>query len=195
MAHDRMSAKDASYVFSQLVDAVDHLHSKGFVHCDIKPGNILIDADLKIKLIDFGNMIELPMDWDPREGPVIYDPYDGILGTRLYTPTEMICNDPYIPQGLDVWAMGVTLFQMVTGYRPFRDENSIKKHIINYDLEQLENTAALTKMWPILCRCLEPDPLERITIQSLKEVDGIRPFPVWKVDLSKEEVRMMHRRV
>ena len=43
-----MSVEDAAYVFSQLVAAVGHLHSKGFSHCDIKPRNILIDEKLKV---------------------------------------------------------------------------------------------------------------------------------------------------
>ena len=43
-----MSVEDATYVFSQLVAAVGHLHSKGFSHCDIKPRNILIDEKLKV---------------------------------------------------------------------------------------------------------------------------------------------------
>ncbi|KAI0085079.1 kinase-like domain-containing protein [Irpex rosettiformis] len=74
MEHHHMSAKDAFYVLSQLVDAVDHLHLKGFVHCDIKPSNILIDGDLKVKLIDFCNVVipRVSKDWDQKDGPVFY---------------------------------------------------------------------------------------------------------------------------
>lgn len=43
-----MSAKDAKYVFNQLVDVVTDCHSRGIIHCDIKPENIAIDADLKV---------------------------------------------------------------------------------------------------------------------------------------------------
>ncbi|KAI0087984.1 kinase-like domain-containing protein [Irpex rosettiformis] len=56
--------KDAKYVFSQLVDAVRYLHTKGIAYCDIKPANILIDEQLKIKLIDFGNTIVEEKDWN-----------------------------------------------------------------------------------------------------------------------------------
>ena len=48
-----MSLADAKYVFSQLLDAVEYLHSLGFAHADIKPSNILIDSDLKVSNIQY----------------------------------------------------------------------------------------------------------------------------------------------
>ncbi|KAI0084317.1 kinase-like domain-containing protein [Irpex rosettiformis] len=51
--YGRLSLENTKYVFYQLADAVFHLHSNGISHCDIKPSNILIDADLKVWLIDF----------------------------------------------------------------------------------------------------------------------------------------------
>ena len=48
-----MSLADAKYVFSQILDAVEYLHSLGFAHADIKPSNILIDSDLKVSNIQY----------------------------------------------------------------------------------------------------------------------------------------------
>ncbi|KAI0085070.1 kinase-like domain-containing protein [Irpex rosettiformis] len=108
-AHDRMSAKDASYMFSQVVDALYHLHSKGFVHCDIKPSNILTDADLKVKLtlrnrvIDFGNVIIPPKDIFTKHGRSTFCKNLGRdLGATLYTPPEIFNGHNYIPKSLDV---------------------------------------------------------------------------------------------
>ncbi|KAI0085065.1 kinase-like domain-containing protein [Irpex rosettiformis] len=196
MAHHHMSAKDASYVFSQVLDAVDHLHSKGFIHCDIKPSNILTGADLKVKLIDFGNAIELPKDWDASRGPIVYRPSNGIFGTVVvYTAREILYNSRFIPQGLDVWAMGVVLFEILTGYRPFEDQDSIMSYTINYDLDQVTGIEGLIKMWLIVRGCLDTDPFTRKTLASLRDPRGIQPFSVWKVELSKEELQMIGQSV
>ncbi len=106
--HPRLS------LFLQLADAVAHAHRNLLVHRDLKPGNVLVDAEGRVKLLDFGIAKAL-------------DPLDGaaggttLAGQRPYTPhhasPEQVRGEP-VGTATDVYSLGVLLYQMLTGARP-----------------------------------------------------------------------------
>ncbi|RNF14183.1 protein kinase [Trypanosoma conorhini] len=95
---------------SQIVSALKHLHSKGIFHRDIKPENILIDDNERIYLADFGvSAICTP------------DGVRGVEGTPAFMAPEVCLGKPEVVGELvDVWALGVTLYQLMYGFLPFR---------------------------------------------------------------------------
>ena len=99
----------------QIFSVVDYLHSvKGIVHRDLKPENFMIKIDKnnkpKIKLIDFGFATYIP-----KNGEKIRE----YLGTREYAAPEILESDGYLEK-VDEWAIGVVMFNMLTGYEPFK---------------------------------------------------------------------------
>ena len=116
---------------------------------------------------------------DGSDEPIVYAYPGHVMGTRLYTPPEFFWDDPYIPEGLDIWALGVTLFEMLTGFRPYPDERSIKFGIIPYSPEDIVNLEALVEMWPILDDCFQLYPLARGSLQDLRNSGSILRF--WEV--------------
>jgi serine/threonine protein kinase len=107
-------------VFSQTLDALTHVHARNFVHCDIKPANIFVatdqwDPNLRlVKLIDFGVARDLA---DPNPAPS-----RRIMGDPFYMPPEQTYANPTLDARSDLYALGMTFYEMVTGGRhPFED--------------------------------------------------------------------------
>lgn len=100
-----LSEAEAAFIFYQLVEALDYLHSLKIAHRDLKPENILIDWGYKIKLIDFG-LSNVSFD-----GKLMSTP----CGSPCYAPPEMIRKEKYDGLISDVWSLGITLYAMVTG--------------------------------------------------------------------------------
>ena len=104
--------------------ALEHSHAAGVVHRDIKPGNILIGKDGRIKITDFG----LAREIGHREVPL----EDGtVLGTPFFASPEQIQGLPADGRS-DIYSLGVTLFTMLTGRRPFSGrspDSVVKKHL------------------------------------------------------------------
>jgi serine/threonine protein kinase len=109
----RFSDKLARYYFKQFIEALEYMHSKGFVHRDIKTENILLDSNYKLKLADFG--FSAPMEG--RDG-------SGVLktakGTEGYMAPEILAGLPYSGEKADLFAAGVLLFIMIAQHPPFR---------------------------------------------------------------------------
>lgn len=90
-------------------------HTKGIIHRDIKPGNILISKRAEIKLADFGIAGEKEKE---STGPSLTQ--SGIaLGTPAYMPPEQYENSSRVDQRADIYALGVMLYEMLTGTKPF----------------------------------------------------------------------------
>ena len=101
----------------QIFDVVDYLHSvKRIMHRDLKPENFMIKIDIynkpKIKLIDFGLATYIPTN-----GKKIREFY----GTREYAAPEIYESSGYLEK-VDEWAIGVIMYNMLTGYEPFKGE-------------------------------------------------------------------------
>jgi len=96
----------------QLLDALDFFHERGVVHRDIKPANIMIDAGGRLTVTDFG-VARVTASELTQVGTV--------LGTPSYMSPEQITGQP-IDGRSDLFAVGVVLYEMLTGERPFRGE-------------------------------------------------------------------------
>ncbi|HLE83751.1 MAG TPA: serine/threonine-protein kinase, partial [Thermoanaerobaculia bacterium] len=95
---------------SQAAAALDHLHAMGLVHRDVKPANLLLTEDGRVKLTDFGIARSGPAEGAQDE--------DAVLGTPGYMAPEQILGREATPR-TDVWSLTVVLYEMLLGERPF----------------------------------------------------------------------------
>ncbi|XP_068140141.1 serine/threonine-protein kinase MARK1 [Drosophila tropicalis] len=102
----------AAPLFKQLLLAVKHMHSLGYVHRDIKAENVLLLSEDRLKLADFGFSTQL------INGP--NQKLDTFCGSPPYAAPELFSDDHYIGAPVDVWALGILLYFMVVGNMPFR---------------------------------------------------------------------------
>lgn len=92
----------------QTLDALDYAHRMRTVHRDIKPANILVDKDDHVKLVDFG-LAEI----------LATNSYAGGAGTYAYMAPEDFAEEHRSDHQSDIWAVGITLYEMLTAARPF----------------------------------------------------------------------------
>ena len=109
----RFEEDAALYIVLQTARALVHLHERGLVHRDIKPGNILIDPDNVVKLCDLGLAIKA----GGQEG-------ETTAGTAQYIAPEQARAEGGLDVRSDIYALGVTLYQLVVGKLPFEGETS-----------------------------------------------------------------------
>ena len=108
-----LSSELSLTILLEACKALAYAHSMGVIHRDIKPGNILISKKGEVKLADFGIASSEEED-DPgltREGMT--------LGTPCYMPPEQIENSRNVDKRADIYSMGVMLYEMVTGKKPY----------------------------------------------------------------------------
>ncbi len=119
-AGEKLSMDDALAILRGVAAALDHAHAEGIVHRDVKPSNILLAApEHHPVLTDFGiAWIDAPTTRLTREGAV--------LGTLDYISPEQIHGEEEISGRADVYALGVTAFEMITGARPFAENRAVR---------------------------------------------------------------------
>lgn len=111
-----LDAKVVCWLMAQVADAVGAAHKNGIVHRDIKPSNILFDPKKgEVKVADFGIAKAL-------NGGQTRTRTGDILGSPLYMSPEQISGQPATPAS-DIFSMGVTLYQLLTGELPFKGDN------------------------------------------------------------------------
>jgi len=105
-------------LFLAVCQAVEHAHGHAVIHLDLKPSNILVKADGTVKLVDFG--IAAHVGREP--GAAVHLPTAPRLMTPAYASPEQLRGEPAHAQA-DVWALGVILYQLLTGRLPFEVED------------------------------------------------------------------------
>lgn len=159
----KLPVREAVSFTEQILRALDHAHSKGIIHRDIKPQNIMLLKNGMIKVADFG-IAKLPS----AETVTVTDK---AIGTVYYISPEQASGKPIDPRS-DLYSVGVMLYEMVTGTIPFSADSPV-----SVALMQIHNTPrpprALCPELPlglqqIILRAMEKDPDRRY--QSAREM-------------------------
>lgn len=122
----RLPLRQALTLAAQIADALDHAHSRGVIHRDVKPSNTMLTHDYSPRLADFG---VARLNYHQR----VTLPHT-VIGTTPYLSPEGVLGETIDPRG-DVWSLGVMLFEMLAGTLPFvgRTDDLIAKAILEDD--------------------------------------------------------------
>lgn len=173
--------------FQQLIDGLEHCHSLGIVHRDLKPENLLLDDKFNLKIADFGlsNVVTATKKLMYTE-----------CGTPGYMAPEMFGakDTGYSGEKADLWACGVILFIMLSGFPPFqRPSNSDwwfnklahNKHSLFWQAHS-RSAYFSDQTKDFINKILNPDPTKRMTIQDIKKHPWYNGSIVSKSRLTQE---------
>ena len=105
----------AKFYAAEILLALEFLHKKHIIYRDLKPENVLLDAEGHIKITDFGLAKQLENESELAKTSTF-------CGTDEYLAPEIILNEPY-NESVDMWALGILIYEMITGWAPWRDDN------------------------------------------------------------------------
>jgi serine/threonine-protein kinase len=138
-----------------IADALARAHRFGIIHRDVKPANILLSADGNAQLGDFGEVY-----LGSRTRITMTDEF---MGTLHYMAPEVFANQPPTA-GIDLWAYGITLYEMVMGKRPFGGKNA--RDLMNRILVQppppIDRTDIPLELIQLIDQLLQKDPKQRL---------------------------------
>jgi serine/threonine-protein kinase len=146
----------------QLADALDHAHSRGVIHRDLKSANVIITPDSRVKVLDFGLAKRLDEgDLEATRSQASLTQPGVVVGTLAYMAPEQLRGELADARS-DVWALGIILYEMVAGGRPFQGQTGyeVSSAILSRRPAPLpaEVPAALRV---VIQRCIEKDPGRR----------------------------------
>ncbi len=174
-------------IIQQCAEGLRHMHEKGWVHCDVKPDNFLVNEQGNVKLIDFS--IAQPMK--KRRG--LFG-RRSVQGTRSYMAPEQIRGRP-LDARTDIYGFGCVAFELLAGRPPFSGTNPddlLQKHLSSPPPSVTATNRNVTDDFAeLILRALSKDPDRRPASfdQFLKEFENIRVFrPGKKPNLGGERV-------
>ncbi|XP_064195487.1 MAP/microtubule affinity-regulating kinase 3-like isoform X2 [Anguilla rostrata] len=186
VAHGRMKEKEARAKFRQIVSAVQYCHQKHIVHRDLKAENLLLDADMNIKIADFGFSNEFTLG----------SKLDTFCGSPPYAAPELFQGKKYNGPEVDVWSLGVILYTLVSGSLPFDGQNlkELRERVLRgkYRIPFYMSTDCEN----LLKRFLVLNPTKRGTLEQIMkdrwinagcEEEELRPFIEPELDITDQK--------
>lgn len=169
--------KEAIDITSKLGEALQYMHSQKMLHLDLKPRNVMRKPDGSLYLIDFGLSKQFSESGEPESSTSIG------LGTPGYAPIEQSSyrQDGAFPATLDVYALGATLFKMLTGQRP-----PDATHILNdpFPDKELTNKKVTKKTQDCLMKAMAP--MRKYRFQSVSGFTAELSNVVIPIELAKK---------
>jgi serine/threonine protein kinase len=154
----KLSAERAVHITLLICEALEYVHRNGVVHRDLKPENVMVDSDDRIKLIDFGIAGSMGMR------RLTFAKLTRAMGTPDYVSPEQVKSKRGDARS-DVYALGVMLYEMLTGDVPFHGPNPlavINDRLINHPTPPRELDPAISpQLQEIIYRALERNPANR----------------------------------
>jgi serine/threonine protein kinase len=133
-----LSNAEVKVIFTQVLNAFDYAHSKGIVHRDIKPANIFIDKNNQVKILDFGIAKIFGTGNEMTQTGTQ-------MGTPVYMSPEQVKGEKSIDHRSDIYALGITLYFILTGKAPYEsaEESSFEifMKIVNEPIPHLSNNS------------------------------------------------------
>lgn len=164
-ANGPLDPGDAGQIAGQVAEGLAQAHLAGIVHRDVKPQNILLDAEGRAKLIDFGIATGADFTHVTREG--------AIVGSSRYMSPEQVQGRP-IDLRTDVYSLGIVLYEMLTGEPPFKGSTVVeigRQHVRDRPRPLVETRPDIPPpLERVVMRCLEKLPEARF--QSMDELLG-----------------------
>lgn len=164
--HGRFTASDALPIARQLCAALEAAHRAGIVHRDFKCGNVMLlgsGSEVRAVVTDFG--IARPIQSGEETQPPATQP-GMVMGTPAYMSPEQLMGEKLTPAS-DIYSLGLVLYEMVTGARPFRGESSwteTLKRLSHDPPPPVEAVPDLDPRWNrTIVRCLQRDPAGRFS--------------------------------
>jgi serine/threonine protein kinase len=157
----------AAHYITQAAKGLQHAHDAGWVHRDIKPGNILLDRDGTVKILDMGLARFFPEQGDPltnRFGD------NAVLGTVDYVAPEQALNCHQADIRSDIYSLGATLYFLLTGSPPF-NQGSTAQRLLGHQMQAPPPVANLRPEVPpalaaVVERMMAKDPAARFQVPA-----------------------------
>ncbi|MBY0232244.1 MAG: protein kinase [Gemmataceae bacterium] len=168
---DRMTWEQVIDLGQQLCAALQHAHEAGIVHRDLKPSNLMILADGTVKLTDFG----IAKDLDVTQLTAT----NSTVGTAAYMSPEQCMGQEITPKS-DLYSLGVVLYELLTGRKPFQADNAVDMFMQHIKAEPVR----AGKLVPDL-----PPWMDNLVAHLLEKEPGKRPLSAAKVAETLTEIQ------
>lgn len=186
----RLPLERALNIFTQLLEALDYIHSKGVVHRDLKPENIMVDEQDRIKLIDFG------IAGDAEAKRLTYANFTTNLGSPDYISPEQVQGKRGDGR-TDLYTAGIILYEMLTGKLPFSGANplaAMNDRLLNHPVPPCVAEPAISpQLQEVIYRAIERKPQNRYA-RAADFLNDLRHLDQVGVDSERIELREWQKR-
>ena len=180
----QLNWREALHFITQIMKALSHAHSRGIIHRDIKPQNIMVQPDGNVKVMDFGIA---------RAKNSVNDKTSAVLGTAHYISPEQARGDR-IDARSDIYSAGVVLYEMLTGRLPFEGDSAVSvaiQHLSSVPLAPRDIDPSIPEPLELICmKAMNSDPNKRYASADamIEDLEKFRRDPSVDMDYIRQEL-------